>query len=162
LDPLANNNVAQRHLWLLEVAPGATAEVAFDFTGVPGGSGAVSFQVDSAGLPQGTVISPLTLVPGLSPGPSGPPRGPGEPADTEAPPPYGDLRESRGIVEEAVLGAITGGIMLQAGERRRAGLQVTLSPTAQPGARYTLGIAQLQGGTIAGKLSVQISVVSGA
>jgi hypothetical protein len=145
IDPAVNNNVAQRHLWLLELSPGGTGEVAFNFTGVPGGSGAVSFEVERVGVPAEVVISPLTLGPRLPAG-----------SDVRG---ESDAAESRGIAEDAVLGALTGGLMLQAGERRRGCLTITLPANAPSGARHTLAIAQRQGETVVGRLTVQVSVV---
>jgi len=140
-DPAASNNVAQRHLWLAELAPGETTEVAFDVTGVAGKSGVVSFKVNREDLPEDVRVSPLNVGPVSQHVESA-----GE-------------ADSRGLVDDAVLGAITGGMMLTAGQRRRASLTITLPDDAQIGARHALTISQLQGDEVVGRLTVQVDVI---
>lgn len=146
-DPAATNNVAARRSWPVDLAPGASAEVAFEVAGAAGHLGLAGFRVDRAGLPPDFNVSPLKLerTPWGQPGEST-----GEPV-------------TRGAVDDAVLGAavhgaLTGGMILGASQRHRASLTITLPPAAQPGARYTLVISQLQGETVVGKLTVEMAV----
>ena len=63
LDPAADENVAQRNLWLVSAAAGSTVEIAFDLAGVPGKTGAVSLEVDRGSLPADVVVSPISIGP---------------------------------------------------------------------------------------------------
>ena len=117
-DPAADENVAQQNLWMVSAAAGSTVEVAFDLAGVPGKTGAVSLEVDRGSLPADVVVSPISIGPARD-----------APADTAA-------DNARGIVDNAVIGAVTGGLMLGMGQRRRASLAITLP--AQAAQRNTL------------------------
>ena len=107
-DPAADENVAQQNLWMVSAAAGSTVEVAFDLAGVPNKTGAVSLEVDRGSLPADVVVSPASIGPALD--------APGATAADNA----------RGIVDNAVIGAVTGGLMLGLGQRRRASLAITL------------------------------------
>ena len=133
-DPAAGENVAQRNLWQTSAYAGGTLEVAFDLTGAAGKPGAVSLRVERGDLPADAVISPITLGPA-----------------TDA---------ARGIVSDAILGMLTGAVLLEAGQHRRASLTVTLPATTQPGVQQTWGIVQSQGGVPVGRLTVQMTVAA--
>ncbi len=143
--PEQSNNVAERHLWLLALRPGDIGEVAFDLATARSLPGPVSFQVDRGDLPAGAAISEIRIGPATQAGAAG----------TSTTPSRAD---GRGIVDVAVIGAITGGIMGGAGARGRVSLTLTLPADAQPGARHQFVITQLQGGEVAGKLAVQVDV----
>ena len=117
-DPAKDENVAQQNLWLVSAAAGSKVEVAFDLTGVPGKSGAVSLVVDRGSLPADVVVSPISI-------------GPAHDMANDV-----GAGNTRGIVDNAVIGAITGGLMLGMGQRRRASLAITLP--AQAASRDTL------------------------
>jgi hypothetical protein len=65
---------------------------------------------------------------------------------------------TRGIVDNAVIGAITGGLMLGMGQRRRASLTITLPAQAASGTGYAAAIIQKQGAEIVGRLTVLVDV----
>ncbi len=129
--PIVSNNVAERRLWLLDLAPGATGEIAFEFGAAGGDTGPVRFQVKRGDLPAAVVISPIAISP------------------TGA-------AETRGFVDAVVLGALGGAVLLLAGERRRARLTVTLPADAPAGAKYAFGISQLQGDQVVGRMTVEV------
>jgi len=143
-DPATTNNVASRHSWPVDLAPGASANVTFPVVGAAASLGLASLQVDRAGLPPEVSVSALKLeqIPWGAPG---------------APPTRGPVDEA--LLDAAVHGALTGGMILGAGQRYRASLTITLPPGAQPGARHTLVISQLQGETVVGSLTVEVNVV---
>lgn len=133
LDPAVNNNVAVRRLYLLEVAAGSTGEVAFDVVRRADLPAQVNFAVNRDGLPAGVQVTDVKVA----------------------------AAPTRGIVEDAVIGALTGGIMLGIGERRRATLSVTVPGNAQAGAQYLFSIAQLQVEEVVGEMAVQVTVADG-
>ncbi len=139
-DPAVDENVAQRNLWSVSAAAGSTVEIAFDLAGVPGKSGAVSLEVDRGSLPAEVNISPVSIGPAQDAA-----------ADTTG----GDVR---GIVDNAVIGAVTGGLLLGMGQRRRASLTITLPAQAAPGTRYAAVIFQRQGAETIGRLTVLVDV----
>jgi hypothetical protein len=139
-DPAMDENVAQQNLWLVSAAPGNTVEVAFDLAGVPGKPGAVSLQVDRGNLPADASVSPVSIGPARDEA-----TGAGE-------------RDSRGIVDAVVIGAVTGAMILAVGQRRRASLTVTLPVSAVRGARYALALVQKQGFATVGRLTVIVEV----
>ena len=139
-DPATDEHVAQQNLWWVSAAPGNSVEVAFDLTGMLGKSGAVSLDVDRGNLPVDVSISPVSI---------GPARDEAKGADA------GD---TRGIVDAAVIGAVTGSMMLSMGQRRRASLTITLPANATSGARYAAEIVQKQGSETVGRLTVRVLV----
>lgn len=132
-DPVASSLVAQRNAWEAVARPGEPAEVAFRLAGATGQPGAVSLQVLRGDLPAAVEVTPVRISPAQQ--------------DTDA---------SRGIVDTAVLGALSGGVVLAAGQFRRASLTVTLPADAAPDACYTFVIEQRQGATPVGRLTVQV------
>jgi C1A family cysteine protease len=139
-DPATDENVAQQNLWMVSAAAGNTIEVAFDLAGVPGKTGAVSLEVDRGSLPADVIVSPISI---------GPVR------DATADNAAGDVR---GIVDSAVIGAVTGGLMLGLGQRRRASLAITLPAGAASGTRYAAALVQKQSADTVGRLTVQVDV----
>ena len=133
-DPAVSEKIAQRNLWQAAVHAADTLEIAFDLTGAAGKPGAVSLRVERGDLPANAIISPITLGPA-----------------TDA---------ARGIVSDAVLGTLTGAVMLAAGQHRRASLTVTLPADTPPGSKPTWGIVQSQGGAPVGRLTVEMTVVA--
>jgi hypothetical protein len=138
LDPAADENIAQRNLWSVNAAAGSTIAVAFDLAGAPGKPGAVNLEVDRSGLPADVVVSPVSI-------------GPAQAAMAEA-------GETRGIAEDAVIGAVTGGLMTTMGQRRRASLTVALPAQAATGTRYAAAVIQKQGTETVGRLTVLVDV----
>ncbi len=139
-DPAASDRIAQRNCWFAEARPGETVEVAFDLTPAANKQGGVSLRLERGDLPPEADVSPIRIGPARHDDP--------EPA------------ESRGLVEEAVLGAVGGAVVLGAGQRRQASLAIALPTTAAPGARYSMAVVQLQGGEVVGRLTLQIDVVA--
>ena len=139
-DPAKDENVAQQNLWLVNAAAGSKVEVAFDLTGVTGKSGAVSLVADRGSLPADVVVSPISI-------------GPAHDMANDV-----GAGNTRGIVDNAVIGAITGGVMLGMGQRRRASLAVTLPAQAASGTRYAMAIIQKQGAETVGRLTVLVDV----
>lgn len=137
-DPAVSDRIAQRNLWWAEARPGETVGIVFPLTTAPDKPGGVSLRLVRGDLPAEAVISPIRI--GLAP--------PGEPE-----PP-----ESRGLTDEAVLGALGSAVVSGAGSNRQANLAVTVPPIATPGSRYTLAVTQLQGGVVVGRLTAQINV----
>ena len=140
-DPAADENVAQQNLWMVSAAAGSTVEIAFDLAGVPNKTGAVSLEVDRGSLPADVVVSPASIGPALD--------APGATAADNA----------RGIVDNAVIGAVTGGLMLGLGQRRRASLAITLPAGANRGTRYAATLIQRQGAETVGRLTVLVDTV---
>ena len=140
-DPATDEKIAQQNLWLVSAAPGSTVEVAFDLTGASGSPGAVSLQVDRGSLPADVVISPISI-------------GPAQNETTG-----GDGESVRGIVDSAVIGAVTGGMMLTMGQRRRASLTVTLPANAVSATCYAAAVVQKQGSETVGRLTVRVLVL---
>ncbi|MCX6032239.1 MAG: hypothetical protein NT169_23470 [Chloroflexi bacterium] len=139
LDPTVANNVGERRGWLLDLAPGATAEVAFDLAGGPEPT---RLAVERGDLPAAVTLSPIVL-------------------GSVALPPAADaaaVAGERSLVDAAVLGALTGGVMLLAGAPQRGRLTVTLPADAPVGAKYAFGISQVQGDAAVGRLNVEIRV----
>ena len=67
---------------------------------------------------------------------------------------------ARGIVDNAVIGAVTGGLMLGMGQRRRASLAITLPARGRvSGTRYAAALIQKQGAETVGRLTVLVDVV---
>ena len=140
LDPAASDNLAQRNLWQANAPAGGAIHVRFELASAPGKSGAVSVQVDRGDLPAAAAVSPINIGPAL-------------PAAGET---------DRGILDDVLIGASTGGAVLGLGQGRRASLTVTLPANAPAGARYTLGVVQKQGDEVVGRLTVQVDVGSAA
>ena len=140
LDPAADEKVAQRNLWSVSAAAGSTVEVAFDLAGMSGRSGAISLTVDRGNLPADVVVSPVSV----------------GPAQDKAA--VDDMPDNRGIVDSAVIGAVTGGLMLGMGQRRRASLAITLPAQTAIGTRYEAAIIQKQGTETVGRLTVLVDV----
>lgn len=136
-DPALSDRIAQRNFWCAEARPGETVEIAFALAAAADKPGGVSLRLERGDLPADAIVSPIRI-------------GPARHDEPEPP-------DSRGLVNEAVLGAVGGAVVLGAGQRRGASLSVTLPPAAAPG-RYTLAVAQLQGGEVVGRLTIQISV----
>ena len=139
-DPAADENVAQQNLWMVSAAAGSTIEVAFDLAGVPGKTGAVSLEVERGSLPADVVVSPISI-------------GPARDAPAAA-----AADDARGIVDSAVIGAVTGGLMLGLGQRRRASLAITLPAGVVSGTRYAAALIQKQGAETVGRLTVLVDV----
>jgi C1A family cysteine protease len=139
-DPATDENVAQRNLWSVSAAAGSTVEVAFDLAGVAGKPGAVSLTVDRGSLPAEAVVSPVSIGPARD-----------APADENE-------HTDRGIVDNAVIGAVTGGLMLGMGQRRRASLAITLPAQVASGTRYAATVIQKQGTETVGRLTVLVDV----
>ena len=57
-----------------------------------------------------------------------------------------------------MIGAVTGGVMLGMGQRRRASLAVTLPAEAASGTRYAAALVQKQGAETVGRLTVLVDV----
>lgn len=134
-DPVTQPGVAQRNQWNVSVAPGGTVEVGFSLTGAAGKAGAVSLHVANSDLPGDVAVGPIRI----------------GPAETPA--------SGRGPVDDVVLGALTGGVMLLAGQTRRADLAITFPPDAAPGTQHRIEIVQNQGSELVGRLAVQIALV---
>jgi C1A family cysteine protease len=139
-NPATDENVAQQNLWPVSAAAGNTVAVTFDLAGVPGKPGAVSLEVDRGGLPANVVVSPVSIGPAL---------------DATANAAGGDVR---GIVDNAVIGAVTGGLMLGMGQRRRASLTLSLPAQAARGTRYAAAVIQKQGAETVGRLTIVVDV----
>jgi hypothetical protein len=139
-DPARNASIGQRNLGFLLLHPGATGQIAFTATGMKGSLDPVSFRVERGDLPAEVVIGPLMA----------------QKIEEAAPP-----GTARGLLDDLLLGALTGAIMLLSGEQRRISLTVTLPAAAQPGQRYTMTIDQLQGDAVLGRLTVEVQVVAG-
>ena len=127
---------------MVSAAAGSTVEVAFDLTGVPGKTGAVSLEVDRGSLPADVVVSPVSIGPAL------------DAPDAAA------ADNARGIVDNAVIGAVTGGLMLGTGS----------APPRQPrhhpaGAgrerehAMRAALIQKQGAETVGRLTVLVDMV---
>ena len=140
-DPAADENVAQQNLWMVSAAAGSTIEVAFDLAGVPDKTGAVSLVVDRGSLPADVVVSPISI-------------GPARDAANDV-----GAGNARGIVDNAVIGAITGGLILGMGQRRRASLTITLPAQVASGTRYAAALIQKQGAETVGRLTVLVDVM---
>ncbi len=134
-DPATSSLVAQRNAWEAAAQPGAPTEIAFLLTGAAGQSGAVALHVIRGDLPAEVEVTPIQVTPAQP--------------DADTPP-------TRGIVDTAVLGALSGGVLLAAGEARRASLAVTLPAVAAADACYTFAIEQRQGTTPVGRLTVTL------
>ena len=139
-DPAKDENVAQRNLWLVSAAAGNKVEVAFDLAGVTGKPGAVSLVVDRGSLPADVDVSPISI-------------GPAHDIANDV-----GAGNTRGFVDNAVIGAITGGMILGMGQRRRASLTITLPVQVASGTRYAAAIVQKQGAEIVGRLTVLVHV----
>ena len=139
-DPAKDENVAQQNLWLASAAAGSKVEVAFDLAGVTGRPGAVNLVVDRDSLPADVVVSPISI-------------GPARDAANDV-----GAGSTRGIVDSAVIGAITGGVILGMGQHRRVGLAITLPAQAASGMRYTVALVQKQGAESVGRLTVLADV----
>jgi hypothetical protein len=140
LDPAGNNNVALSHLWVAPVCAGGTCEVVFDAVEAPDADGEIEFLVEP--LPPGSpvavsppVLQPTTLGRDLA-------------------------QDDRDVAEDAVLGALTGGLVLTAGRRRLASMTIAADPDAQPGAHYSFAVAQVQGSQLVGWMTVRVDVTS--
>jgi hypothetical protein len=140
VDPGNDEKVAQQNLWLVSATAGSTVEVAFDLTGVTGKPGAVSLEMDRGSLPSDAIVSPVSI---------------GSARDAADNTPEGN---DRGIVDNAVIGAVTGGLMLGLGQRRRASFVVTLPAQAASGTRYVAALVQKQGAETVGRLTVLVDV----
>lgn len=138
-NPAASDRIAQRNGWFAPARPGETVEVAFPLTPAADEPSGVSLHLERGDLPAGAAVSPIRIGPARH--------------EQPAPP------ESRGLAEEALLGALGGAVVLGAGQAREASFSVALPADAAVGARYTLAVAQLQGGETVGRLTVQIVVV---
>ncbi len=62
-------------------------------------------------------------------------------------------------MDAAVIGAVTGGMMLTMGQCRRASLTVTLPANATSGTCYAAVLVQKQGAEVVGRLTVQLGVL---
>ena len=144
-NPVADKKIGQRNLGFLSLAPGQAGEIAFTLSSGPENLGGITFQLERGDLPEEAQFGPA----GLAPAAAGREDGGAAPA-------------ASGFLDDVVKGAITGAIMLLAGEQRRVNVPITLPATAQPGARYTVAIVQLQDGDTRGRLNVQVEVVPAA
>lgn len=134
-DPAASSLVAQRNAWEAAAQPGEPVEIAFLLAGAAGQAGAVSLHVIRGELPAAVEVTPIRVAP----------------TEQEA-----DTTPTRGIVDTTVLGALSGGVMLAAGESRRASLTITLPSNAAPGDTYAFAIEQRQGTARVGRLAVEL------
>jgi hypothetical protein len=109
----------ERHLWLAEVAPGGTVEIAFDAHGLDVPGQATTLRIEQEDLPAAVAVSAITLDPGgaeESRMPSWTPRPPPAP-----------------------------GVTLAASEHRRARLTLTAPADAAGGTVYRFSVAQFVG-----------------
>jgi hypothetical protein len=136
LDPTITNNVGERRAWLLDLAPGVAAELTFDLNA---SAASTRLTVERGDLPAAVTLSPIVLEPVALP----PPAGAG----------------ARGLVDDVILGALGGGVLLLAGEPRRGHLTVALPADAQPGAKYAFAISQLQGDQTLGRMTIEVRVI---
>jgi hypothetical protein len=136
-DAVRHPAVGQRNLGFLSLAPGGTGHVAFTATGIQGSLVPASFRIDRGTLPADAVVGPLASAE----------------IERDAPPDAG-----RGLVDNVLLGALGGAVMLLAGEQRRISVPVTLPADAQPGQCYTMAIDQLQSDDVMGRLTVEVQV----
>jgi len=80
--PVYSALAVERHLWLAEVAPGETVEVAFDAYGLDAPGQATTLRIEREDLPAGAAVSAITLEPAGAEGSRMP--APPEPAATLA------------------------------------------------------------------------------
>jgi hypothetical protein len=131
-NPVTASGVAERRLWIVPLAVGQEARLGWRLA-APERPGMPGFAVDRAGLPAAVAVSEVQI----------------------AAPAAGDRR---GLVEDAIWGALTGGAVLAAGQQ--AFVTVTLTAPLAAGARPTFVITQLHDAEVVGRLTVQIHPLS--
>jgi hypothetical protein len=132
-DPVANDNVAEKHEIWVRLTPGNAVDVPIAVWPARGVPGTLRIEVDRATLPDDVAAAPAEW--------------------TDITP----LKPKPGLAETvAEVAEILGGMIRRPAEFRTARLNLALAPTAEPGIRRIVGVNQLQGQSLVGRLTIQI------